>query len=817
MDTTIKKFKQDLVTYFVHKPNEKIVISYWETEPHIEDNDEVIHIGITKFDLSKEDLEKMPSEIHGVKCVYKYGAEIKFLGTQNIGVSQALNPSLRGADEVWNSRTIKYDPLIGGVSIGAIDIPAGTLANVVWDRLTGEPYLLTNEHVVSDTQNINPNHPPEGHPIVQPGVFDGGTIDDLAGTLYKVGGMKEAGLNGESADIDAAIIIPERSFIEERFWGIGNIDLHPHVEVEVGDTVIKSGRTTGVTTAEVVAVGVSANIGGVAWSDPMPMTDLIHTKPGSDFVQGGDSGSRAWKEDTMEPIGMVFAGSSTDSFIIRAQNICDKFNVTYEGGGDPGIEIEIDNKTLITDGNGEASITLTPEEYLYNISHNKYTSIEDSIRIKDTPENISTMLLRDRYNISFTISDYDTTLPVENTTINIVGVGTETTNSNGEASFNLPWRESEYTWVISKDHYISQTGTFTVDNTNVNIPISFARFGTFSLVSPTVLHQGQADITFIFTLEGATFNSGVESLGNWNIDYGDTALVVDYIELISAQEVHVHTIGIVNAGSISFQVFHEAMDVSFDTLTMILNTTVGSTLFTVKHGDTLLHNADVTLFNYGTQITDAYGETLFDPIHSGNHNWQVSRSGFIPKTGAYTLSYDHLVYEYFYNISRIKLRLAGNWDSTWQEVTFKGSYTLIGVQMVVATAGNYTLVIYDANGIDLLGSYPQGYLEPTHSSAGHTPNVHTCYIPTLNVVNGDTYRIGYLMEPAGWIIVAEKPQPGIYVDPARSFSGDIWSAAGYVWRNGSSVFDGSTDSKFVIEMGFVTDRLHRNINVELEV
>lgn len=818
METSLEKFKQDIETYFAHKPNENILISYWETTPHIEGNDEVIHIGITKFDLSEKEIEKLPSELHGVKCVYEYGSKITFLETQSIGISQILNSSLQGANEVWDTPRVKYDPLIGGVSIGAIDITAGTLANVVWDKVTGEPYLLTNEHVVSNIQNIEPTHPPKDHPIVQPGVVDGGTIDDLAGNLHVVGGMKSAGLNNESHNIDAALITPARAYTIDRFWGIGNIELKNHVEAEVGDTIIKTGRTTGITTANVHAVGVSANIGGIAWRDPMVMTDLIHTKPGNSFVQGGDSGSRAWKEDTMEPVGIVFAGGLYDSFIIRAQNICDAFNVTFEGPGSSGIEIEIDNKVLTTDDLGQASILLTPDQYLYAISKAQYVSEEDLIYIVDEPTYRTITLLKDRYTVTFTVTEYGSGIELEDVDI-IVGNESIVTNSQGEAIFTLPWRDFNYTWIATKEYYITETDTFSITNTHINIPVVLKRYGVLSLTSPTVLHQGDDTVEFVFTLEGATFNSNVTDVDNWNIDSGETGLMVQGIELMSDQTVKIDTIGIASKGSITFQVLNNAMDVTLDSSIVFLNITTGLVLFDVSHGETKLHNANVTLAGYGTEITDSDGKAVFEPVNSGTHPWEVTRTGFITKNGELTLSNEHLTEEYSCNKNNFRLRFDGFFNSAWQEVVFKGNHEIIGVYMPVANRGNYTVVIYSADGETLLHSYDQGYLEPTHTSQGNNPYIHFCKIPTLSVVDGTTYRVGFLFDPAVWVVLAHhytwsQTRP----EPKRSFNGSIWAAPnGLVWVDGDLKFTGSTSTKFVLAMGFITNKMEKEIFVNMDI
>ncbi len=299
MKVSKEKFKQDLKKRFAQ--NE--LISTWENQPQIDkDGDEIINVGLAKGHLTLQQAQDLPTEIDGVKIVYHYEGEVRLMKT-----------------------TDYYDPLIGGISFGSIDITAGTLGGIVWDKENNDPFLITNEHVVSDTKNNDPSHPPIGHPIVQPGPLDGGM--SIAGKLVKVGGMKESAMDNKACNIDAALVRPIRGFASEEFWGIGDVKNYAHASVKPGDPIIKSGRTTGVTTNTVLAVNVSANIGGISWNSPVAMEGLIQSR--TSFVEGGDSGSRVWRKDTMEPIGLVFAGSWLTSFIIPAQTICDVLGVYF--------------------------------------------------------------------------------------------------------------------------------------------------------------------------------------------------------------------------------------------------------------------------------------------------------------------------------------------------------------------------------------------------------------------------------------------------------------------------------------------------------
>ncbi len=69
-------------------------------------------------------------------------------------------------------RTDRWRPAPPGVSIGHYKITAGTFGAVVRDKSTGRRLILSNNHVLA-----NSNDSEIGDPILQPGVVDGGQIE----------------------------------------------------------------------------------------------------------------------------------------------------------------------------------------------------------------------------------------------------------------------------------------------------------------------------------------------------------------------------------------------------------------------------------------------------------------------------------------------------------------------------------------------------------------------------------------------------------------------------------------------------------------
>lgn len=87
-----------------------------------------------------------------------------------------------GRLEAYATPRDRYRPTIpAGVSIGHYKVTAGTLGAIVFDKATGEPLLLSNNHVLA-----NSNDSLIGDPILQPGPTDHGVRpDDVVAQLHR--------------------------------------------------------------------------------------------------------------------------------------------------------------------------------------------------------------------------------------------------------------------------------------------------------------------------------------------------------------------------------------------------------------------------------------------------------------------------------------------------------------------------------------------------------------------------------------------------------------------------------------------------------
>lgn len=227
----------------------------------------------------------------------------------------------------------RFRPAPGGVSIGHYQITAGTLGAIVKDVTTGDRLILSNNHVLARS-----NLAEYGDPILQPGTYDGGTLEedqiafleryvpiDFTGSatcsiakgvariinvvakLLGAAHRLEAVRTQQEVNImDAALARPmDDSMVLDQILNIGVVE--GSIESTLGMKVRKQGRTTEYTEGTVIVVNTTINVNygdqGVA-----QFQNQVVTTPMS---AGGDSGSLVLA-DRLGPIlavGLLFAGS----------------------------------------------------------------------------------------------------------------------------------------------------------------------------------------------------------------------------------------------------------------------------------------------------------------------------------------------------------------------------------------------------------------------------------------------------------------------------------------------------------------------------
>ena len=245
-------------------------------------------------------------------------------------------------------RTDRWRPAPGGVSIGHPSVTAGTLGCLV--RKNGETLILSNNHVMAAE-----NAAAIGDPILQPGPYDGGsdpgdrigvleefvpirflstepsdctvarTVAVLANALaYLLGSgtrLLAVRLQEEENRVDAALARPVNpADLSEEILELGTI--RAIGSAGLGTPVRKSGRTTGLTSDEILQVDVTADITYGAGRTAR-FTDQIMAGAMSG---GGDSGSAVLDAEN-NLVGLLFAGSDTTTVINPIGHVVDALGI----------------------------------------------------------------------------------------------------------------------------------------------------------------------------------------------------------------------------------------------------------------------------------------------------------------------------------------------------------------------------------------------------------------------------------------------------------------------------------------------------------
>ena len=255
-----------------------------------------------------------------------------------------------GEIKALQGNTGRYRPAPGGVSIGHFEITAGTLGVVVRDRATGDRLILSNNHVLA-----NSNDADIGDAIIQPGNADGGNVaSDLIAhlerfepirftsepgtcsiaSLYAGIGNFIAGILGSSHRvtsitqqdtvnyIDAALARPiNDGDVLDEILDVGTVS--GVAEGVLGMEVRKSGRTTGYTEDQVILADASVDVSNSVGRPARYEGQLV----AGAMSQGGDSGSLVVDKNSDMAVGLLFAGSNSSTIFSPIQQVLDTLQV----------------------------------------------------------------------------------------------------------------------------------------------------------------------------------------------------------------------------------------------------------------------------------------------------------------------------------------------------------------------------------------------------------------------------------------------------------------------------------------------------------
>ncbi|HVN93041.1 MAG TPA: hypothetical protein VMT38_05070 [Terracidiphilus sp.] len=238
--------------------------------------------------------------------------------------AQLATPILMGSSGGNNN---DYDTQGGQI----VDCCGGTLGALIQNS-GGTQYLLSCNHVFARSDQAT-----AGEPIVQPGIIDdnctpygqGGATVTPVGVLSAWMPLSSASTNVDAAiaQVDSGAVNTSGAIMELGTPGAGGVlsAAPPGISStngqgesgSIGLAVAKSGRTTGLTCANIAAVNLTVQVSYFTNCDESTpyitktFTNQISIE-GNQFSDAGDSGSLVVDVANAEPVGLFFAGGEAN-------------------------------------------------------------------------------------------------------------------------------------------------------------------------------------------------------------------------------------------------------------------------------------------------------------------------------------------------------------------------------------------------------------------------------------------------------------------------------------------------------------------------
>jgi len=270
---------------------------------------------ITVYVENEEYASLVPDHIAGFDTEIDVSGRFYALGfLEQQSEVQSVDLQQGGSPLPLLSRTVHWPFMLGGISFGNA-FGTGTLGVV-----DSHQYLVSNAHVIALDSNANFLPTGTNTRVYQPGPADSGSVN--VGYLYRYITIRfgqQSVTNPNHADAAIAkcthgltLIKKELNSNNANWYTVSLTTTSP----SVGQTVRKSGRTTGVTQNTVHATSGTFDVyyTSTKWAR---FSDVIVVH--QPFSSGGDSGSFVDRSGLF--VGLVFAGSSTLSLVCKGSYI----------------------------------------------------------------------------------------------------------------------------------------------------------------------------------------------------------------------------------------------------------------------------------------------------------------------------------------------------------------------------------------------------------------------------------------------------------------------------------------------------------------
>jgi len=276
-----------------------------------------------------------------------------------------VTTQVTGMFVAFSDPTTRQRPAPMGFSVGHPAITAGSIGARVTDGVN--VYILSNNHVLA-----NSNDASIGDPELQPGAYDGGAAP--ADQIATLAAFKAIDFSGGGNPIDAAIArvtVPgdlANTTPTDDGYGVPNSEIFgdangdgafDNINSLLGLNVQKYGRTTKLTHGQITGINATVTVCYEVFFGfclkAATFVDQLIIEPGT-FSGGGDSGSLIVTDDASKsPVGLLFAGSSTQTIANRIDLVLSNFGVDVDGGNSPPPTPVTD--VAITSVAGPASVT----------------------------------------------------------------------------------------------------------------------------------------------------------------------------------------------------------------------------------------------------------------------------------------------------------------------------------------------------------------------------------------------------------------------------------------------------------------------------
>lgn len=272
------------------------------------------------LDQLSED-QRIPQSINGLKTdVIEVG---EFQAQDVAAVPELIEKTINESDLFQDvQRTSRVRPAVPGLSIGHYKVTAGTFGAVVYDLKTGEPLILSNNHILANSSNGRDGRAKIGDPILQPGAADGGLSSaNVLAKLMRYYTLDEA---PQANEVDCALARPiKKELIAPGILGIGLVS--GVSKAAAGMSVKKSGRTTGITEGQIRAVNVTTSV-NYGQGRVLKFANQIFT---TKMSEGGDSGSLVLDANN-KAIGLLFAGSDQGTLLNPIETVLKVLKVQFK-------------------------------------------------------------------------------------------------------------------------------------------------------------------------------------------------------------------------------------------------------------------------------------------------------------------------------------------------------------------------------------------------------------------------------------------------------------------------------------------------------